>query len=176
VTETRLNFSIRPILDADLDAVLELYRQSEDFLALGPAAHASPEMVAGDRALSQQQGGVFCGIYKCDLLSQAGPGTINRTLIFLMGILDYAPDYGGEPGVTFIELLMIAPAYRRQGLGAAMVSWLLAETHAHTLRAAVQVNNPLAIRFWQRLGFRITGPAEPQTDGTTTYPIQWTAA
>ena len=52
-----MNFTIRPIEDADLPAVLEVYRQSQDFLALGPAAAASPEMVEADRALSRQEGG-----------------------------------------------------------------------------------------------------------------------
>ncbi len=54
---------IRPIVEPDLPAVLEVYRQSEDFLALGPDPHASPEMVAKDRELSRQEGGVFCGIF-----------------------------------------------------------------------------------------------------------------
>jgi len=56
-------FSIRPIQDSELDAVLEVYRQCEDFLALGPVAQASPQMVAADIALSRGQGGLFCGIY-----------------------------------------------------------------------------------------------------------------
>src|SRR5512143_3408157 len=54
---------IRPIVDSDLPALLEVYRQCEDFLALGPDPHASPEMVEKDRALSRQEGGIYCGIF-----------------------------------------------------------------------------------------------------------------
>ena len=89
----------------------------------------------------------------------------------LAGILDYAPE---PDGGVFIELLMLAPACRGRGLGEAVMDWLQGETRASVLRAAVQVNNPEAIRFWQRIGFRITGPAALQNDGTTTYPLERT--
>ena len=55
---------IRLIIDPDLPAVLEAYRQSEDFLALGPNPYASPEMIAADRELSREQGGEYCGLFK----------------------------------------------------------------------------------------------------------------
>ncbi len=151
---------IRPITDSDLPAVLEVYRQSEDFLALGPDPHASPEMVARDRGLSRREGGLYCGIF----------------LDELVGILDYTPNYKGDPGAAFIELLMIAAPYRGRGLGEQAVRWLgstfSGEAGQVRLYAAVQTNNPAAIRFWQRLGFRITGPAALQPDGTVTYPIR----
>jgi len=156
-----MNFSIRPIEDADLPAVLEVYRQSEDFLALGPVAAASLEMVKADRALSRREGGRYCGIF-CP-----APGGPDR----LAGILDYTL---GRPGILFIELLMLARAERGQGLGAAVVEWLLAQYggQVSALQAGVQVNNPGAVRFWQRMGFRITGPAEPQADGTVAFPLE----
>jgi ribosomal protein S18 acetylase RimI-like enzyme len=40
------------------------------------------------------------------------------------------------------------------------------------LRAGVQVNNPGAIRFWQRMGFAITSAAELLPDGTTCYRLE----
>ena len=94
----------------------------------------------------------------------------------LAGILDFVPNYNGDPGAAFIELLMLAGPYRGRGLGKAAVEWLLSafsgETGQKRLYAAVQTNNPGAICFWQRLGFRITGPAALQADGTETYPIE----
>ena len=41
-------FSLRPVTPTDLDAVLEVYRLCEDFLALGPVATASMEMLQKD--------------------------------------------------------------------------------------------------------------------------------
>ena len=157
-------FSIRPIEDSDLPAVLEVYRHSEDFLALGPAAAASLQMIAADRALSRQEGGLYCGIF---YPQENKPDR-------LAGILDYTLQLPGQPGILFIELLMLARAERGRGLGAAVVEWLLAQYggQVSALQAGVQVNNPGAVRFWQRMGFRITGPAEPQADGTVAFPLE----
>ena len=77
------SFEIHPITQDDLDAVLEMYRQCEDFLALGPVSVASMEMVWQDIELSKAEGGVFCGIY-----------TENEKMI---GIIDYVPsNYRGD--------------------------------------------------------------------------------
>ena len=171
---------IRPITDSDLPAVLEVYRQSEDFLALGPNPHASMEMIAGDRELSRAEGGEYCGLFTED-------GT-------LMGIFDFVRSgFGGEPGCAYIELLMIAAPYRGRGLGEEALRWLESELKdgdphpqpfsltrekgedkpkISILRAGVQVNNPGAIRFWLRMGFTITSGAEPQADGTVCYRLE----
>ncbi len=153
---------IRPISDADLPALLEVYRQSEDFLALGPVPQASPEMIAADRELSRGQGGEFCGLFNEE-------GT-------LMGVLDFIRSgYEGNPAHAYLELLMIGAPYRSLGLGTAAFTWLEDELRrtpgCQVLNAGVQVNNLGAVRFWQRMGFRITGPAETLADGTTCYGL-----
>jgi hypothetical protein len=53
-------YSIRPVVQSEpeLRRVLAVYQQCEDFLALGPVATASLEMVKADLALSQQEGGL----------------------------------------------------------------------------------------------------------------------
>ncbi|HEX7597136.1 MAG TPA: GNAT family N-acetyltransferase [Polyangia bacterium] len=163
------SFVIRPIDDSDLPAVLEVYRQSEDFLALGPVATASPEMVAADRALSRQAGGLYCGIFCPPGGEPAGSPAA------LAGILDYTLQVPGQPGALYIELLMMARPYRGRGLGTAVVDWLLAQygRQVRCLQAGVQANNPGAIRFWQRMGFRITGPARLQPDTTVAFPLEY---
>jgi L-amino acid N-acyltransferase YncA len=153
---------IRAITDADLTAVLDVYRQCEDFLALGPNPTASLEMIAADRALSSSQNGEYCG-----MVAQDGA---------LLGIFDFIrAGFNGRPNCAFIELLMIAAPARGLGLGAQALAWLekeLLQAGVHSLCAAVQVNNLGAIRFWQNQGFLLVGPAEPQTDGTITYPLE----
>ena len=105
------DLAIRPIGDADLDAVLEVYRQCEDFLALGPVPHASLEMVRADIELSERQGGVFCGIYD-------GQGTMT-------GVVDIVRrGWEGNARHAFLSLLMIAAPYRGQGVGRAVVEWV----------------------------------------------------
>ncbi len=101
---------------------------------------------------------------------------LSGSITELVGILDYAPGYNGDPGAAFIELLMIAAPYRGRGLGEQAVRWLVSALSGKVgqlkLYAAVQVNNPAAVRFWQRMGFHITGPAAVQPDTTITYPME----
>ncbi len=156
-------FQTRPLREANLPELMALYRQCEDFLALGPRPHASEEMVRADLALTRAEGGEFCGIY-----TGQPPA--------LAGVLDVIPsNYQGEPEVAFLELLMIGAPYRNLGLGGAVVAALeeaLREAGVRVLRAGVQVNNPGAIRFWQRMGFEITGPPRDFEDGTTAMPLE----
>lgn len=155
-------FEIRPIQQGDLDAVLEVYRQCEDFLALGPVATASMEMVLKDLELSENEGGTFCGIYASD-------GT-------MMGIVDYVPrNFEGEPQTAFLSLLMIAAPFRGQGLGAAIVAAvekeIVKDTRITAIRSGVQVNNPQAIRFWQSRGYRIISGPQLMPDQTTVFGL-----
>ena len=54
---------LRPVTREDASKILEVYRQCEDFLALGPVAHASLGMVMKDLEESRSEGGIFRGIY-----------------------------------------------------------------------------------------------------------------
>ncbi len=154
---------IRPISSDDLYAVLNVYRQCEDFLALGPLPAASMEMVLKDLQLSREQGGVFCGIYK-----KGGE---------MIGVVDYIPNhYQGDPSRAFLELLMIAAPFRERGIGQAIVDAVEREIRkdaaVRTILSAVQVNNPQAIRFWQRNGYHIVSGPERMPDQTTVYALR----
>jgi ribosomal protein S18 acetylase RimI-like enzyme len=156
-------FSIRPVTPVDLEAVLEVYRQCEDFLALGPVATASMDMVTKDIELSQVEGGIFCGIY-----SPTGK---------MIGVLDYVPEnFENEPRHAFISLLMIAQPSRSMGLGKAVVEAVEQEIRKRpqvkTILSGVQVNNPQAIQFWQRNGYRIVSKPILHPDQTTAYDLR----
>ncbi len=155
--------SIKPLTEADLDAALAIYRQCEDFLALGPQPTASAEMVRSDLDHSRAAGGRFCAIRD-----------VTGTMV---GVVDFIPaGFEGDPRCAFISLLMIAAPFRSRGIGRCVVS----EVEAHilrnpkisTIRSAVQTNNPAALRFWQRCGYRIAGNPQRQPDQTTTVPLQ----
>lgn len=153
---------IRPIADGDLAAILEVYRQCEDFLALGPQPSATPDMVRQDVAASQAAGGVFCAVYDED--GEA------------IGVVDYARNAGGNPAHAYLSLLMIAAPHRGRGLGRQVVAWVEREIERNpgvtAILSAVQVNNPAAIRFWTGQGYRIAGGPELQPDGTTVYALR----
>jgi ribosomal protein S18 acetylase RimI-like enzyme len=157
-----LSFSIRPIEENQLAQVLDVYRQCEDFLALGPQPHASLDMILSDMRLSQEEGCTYCGIFN----PQAE----------MMGIFDYnCSGFEGQASQAFISLLMIARPFRNQGLGDGVMRWFEIELDKHSsvrrILSGVQVNNPAAVRFWIRQGFRIASAAQLLQDGTTCYQL-----
>jgi len=157
------SLEIRPIGHDDLDAVLDVYRQCEDFLALGPVPTASMEMVLKDVEISQNDGGIFCGIFAPD-------GK-------MIGIIDYVPrNYKGDPHISFLELLMIAAPFRNQGIGTAVVEAIEKEIRkdakVSTILSGVQVNNPQAVQFWQRNGYRIVSEPKLYPDQTTAVDLR----
>ena len=82
----------------------------------------------------------------------------------MIGILDYVPRYyQGDPHNAYLSLLMLAAPFRNQGIGKAVVKAFEDEVRkderVKSILAGVQVNNPKAVRFWQRQGYRIvSGP------------------
>lgn len=156
-------FTIRLVTDQDVPALLEVYRQCEDFLALGPVSTASIDMVRKDLVSSRAEGGLFCGIY--DLSDN------------LIGVVDVIPhDFDGIPHHAFLALLMLIPAYRRRGFGqeiTALVEEVIWENPQITaILSGVQANNPAAVRFWQRNGYRIVGGPELLPDQTTVFHLR----
>lgn len=157
------DLEIHPVSQGELDAVLKVYQQCEDFLALGPVATASMEMVHADLEISKKAGGIFCGIYQVD-------GE-------MIGVIDYVPNgYEGDPSQAYLELLMIAAPFRKQGIGKAVVEAIEGEIRKNpmvrTIVSGVQVNNPQAIQFWQRNGYRITSGPKEYPDQTRGYDLQ----
>ncbi len=163
--EYNQDFIIRPIdgSEADLMAVLEVYRQCEDFLALGPVATASLEMVQSDLKLSKEGGAVF------HVICSKKTGEV-------WGIVDFTlAGFEGDAHLASLGLLMIAAPHRGKGLGAAVVraveQAIREDGRARAIDSGVQVNNPQAIRFWQRMGYQIISGATPMPDGTVCYRL-----
>jgi ribosomal protein S18 acetylase RimI-like enzyme len=157
------SLEIRPIVQYKLDAVLDLYKRCEDFLALGPVATASMEMVLKDIEISKAEGGIFCGIY-----GEGGE---------MIGVVDYVPDhYEGDEHAAYLSLLMIDSSFRNRGVGKAIVEAVENEVRKNpsitVILAGVQVNNPGAIQFWQRRGYAIVSGAKLMPDQTTVYDLR----
>jgi ribosomal protein S18 acetylase RimI-like enzyme len=157
---------VRTVSEAELEQVLEVYRQCEDFLALCPQPKASMEMVLADLQHSRGEGGVFYGIFQCD------EGQPER----MVGVLDVVWEgYQGKTGEAYLALLMIAAPYRSKGIGASLFRWVEEEVQkrgeGRAILAGVQVNNPAAIRFWTRMGFAIISGPE-LFEGTLVYGLK----
>jgi ribosomal protein S18 acetylase RimI-like enzyme len=154
---------IREILPEDLDAVLSVYQECEDFLALGPVATASLEMVLKDVEISREEGGFYCGIFTAE-------GRI-------VGVVDFVPgNYKGDPQLAYLSLLMIARSYRSRGIGEVVVEAVENEIkkipQVKTILAGVQVNNPQAVRFWKKYGYQIISGPTLMPDQTTVFGLR----
>lgn len=152
--------SIRPVDTAALDQVLDVYRECEDFLALGPEPKASAKMVLRDMLLSSKQGGVFCGAF-----DDAGR---------MLAVVDYLHSgHGGSPEAAFVSLLMVRQSQRGKGIGRAILRQvediMLQDAAIRQIFTAVQENNPAALRFWNRMGYSTVSGPHAQPDGTTVF-------
>jgi ribosomal protein S18 acetylase RimI-like enzyme len=153
---------IKIITPDDIDTVLEVYRECEDFLALGPESNASLQMALKDMETARLEGGGFRGIF------------IDGRMV---GVVSYIPgNFEGIPENASLFLLMIIPACRERRIGTRIVAMvekeILSDSHITTILSAVQVNNPRALQFWQRNGYRITGGPELMPDKTTVFRLR----
>jgi len=156
-------YQVRNVTGDDAEAILEVYRQCEDFLALGTEPTASMSMVFNDIEASQREGRDFRGIY--------------NSSDEMVGIIDFMTcNYDGNPHVALISLLMIALPFRRQGTGTKIIELLERDLKKHyniiTIISAVQVNNLSAQRFWQKNGYRIVSGPVLQADKTTVFQLR----
>jgi ribosomal protein S18 acetylase RimI-like enzyme len=155
-------YVIKPLTPPEYPAVVEAYRQCEDFLMLGPVHQASMDMVLKDIQEADVEGGLYRGIFS------------GKELI---GVVSYVPSHFEFKTVdAFILLLMLAAGHRGKGIGSTIVDMVEKEicTHARirSIRCGVQVNNPLAIRFWEKKGYQIFSGPTQQPDKTTVYLLR----
>lgn len=152
--------AVRLRSDADAEAILAIYRQSEDFLSLGPVAKASMEMVIADIQHSGEAGGLFCVIE--DALG-------NR-----VGVLDFVPEYSTR--TALLSLLMISREHRHRGYGTAVVaaleSYLVTNYQTDWIESGVQTNNGPGIRFWTNRGFAVGHTPRVIGDGTVAFEMR----
>jgi ribosomal protein S18 acetylase RimI-like enzyme len=163
MTELSQKFTLHSVGEENINAILKVYQECEDFLSLGPVANASKTMVLADLEISRQAGGLFRGIFQAD-------GT-------MVGIIDVLlSGFEGNLEHAFLELLMIGAPYRGQGIGEWVVGTVEKEIrqmpHVKAILTGVQVNNPSAIHFWQHMGYQIVSQAHTLPDTTTVYDLK----
>ena len=89
----------------DEAALLMVYEQCADYLALQTPEPPSGAMVQSDVATTAKNGGVFAGIFR-------------RESNDLIGVISFVPqNFRGQRDYAFVLNLMIAAAYRRHGYG-----------------------------------------------------------
>jgi ribosomal protein S18 acetylase RimI-like enzyme len=155
-------FTIKDVGKSEINAILQVYKQCEDFLSLGPIPYASERMVLDDLELSKKEGGIFCGIF------------IDAEMV---GIVDFVLDnFDGNLNNAFILLLMISSCHRGKGIGRDVVKAveeeILKNQSIETILSGVQVNNKSAINFWEKMGYRIVSGPELMPDTTIVFRLK----
>lgn len=157
------SIKIAGITEEELSQALAVYRQCEDFLALGPEPKASEKMVRADFEHSKQENGLYCGVFD-----------VKENIV---GIVDFIPhSFGGSSENAFITLVMIAEPYRNKGLGTKIVEaverYIANYPKNRAILSAVQTNNGKAVKFWTTMGYRIVGEPETRPDNTVVYNLR----
>jgi GNAT superfamily N-acetyltransferase len=71
---------------------------------------------------------------------------------------------------------MIAASFRNQGIGKAVVkaveNEIRKDPQVTTILSGVQENNPLAVQFWHKNGYRIVSGPELLPDETTVFCLR----
>jgi ribosomal protein S18 acetylase RimI-like enzyme len=155
-------FSIRNVDENDIDSILGIYKQCEDFLSLGPVPCASRQMILDDFKISEEEGGTFCGIFIKDEI---------------VGVIDFVlNNFEGNPNNAYLSLLMISKYHRRKGIGRDVVraveKEILKNNFIKSILAGVQTNNKPAIAFWERMGYKIVSGPELLPDTTIAYRLR----
>jgi diamine N-acetyltransferase len=158
-----MTLTIRPARRDEAGLVLTLVRELADYERLLHTVDATEEMIGG--ALFGEQPRVFCDIAEWDG-APAG---------FALWFLNFST-FRGRHGL-YLEDLYVRPAYRRNGIGRALLAHLarrcIAEEFGLLEWAVLDWNAP-AIEFYQSIGgaltdqwkiFRLTGEALARAAG-----------
>lgn len=78
----------------------------------------------------------------------------------MIGLVDFRLQWPRE-NTAYIGMIMVVEALQRQGIGTQawrlLSDWLASRTEMDTARLGVEQTNPGALKFFERLGFELTG-------------------
>ncbi len=159
----RSNFTAKQLVIEDAELLQELCEQCADFSQLVEGTSPSPggahEIFRGlPRGKNARDKFVF-GFY----------GPDNRLLAVIESI------YGYPDGQTWwIGLMMVAPAYRGQGLGKvfyrAFEQWVAAQ-NIFRISLGVIEENTSGLEFWKAMGFEVIDKTEPRQFGNKVHAV-----
>ena len=81
----------------------------------------------------------------------------------LVGVLDFRLHWPAD-GVAYVGMLMVAEPYQRRGIGRQawelLRPWLANTAHIAKVRLGVEQFNHTGLKFWESLGFALTGESD----------------
>ncbi len=156
--------SLFPLSPADhADALQAVYRATPHYWQLyhlpgSPAGQAQRDLAAA----AETPGRSLMGIAR--RVTDADPAAG----IEMVGVVDFRLHWP-ESAVVYLGLVMVAEPAQRQGIATAawrlLAPWLAQAAGMTTARAGVEQFNPDALRFFQHVGFTLTGKSDRVQSG-----------
>jgi predicted GNAT family acetyltransferase len=81
-----------------------------------------------------------------------GRESLHQDLLVAVGGLNRDP-FLDNPSIGRIRRVYVRPAWRKQGLGTAIIGWLLNHARRHYKCVRLRAENPAAARLYEKLGF-----------------------
>lgn len=86
----------------------------------------------------------------------------------LVGVIDFRLHWPDD-GVVYLGMFLVAEPFQRQGIGTAawmvLEPWLVNEAKMQVARLGVEQFNPTALKFFESLGFQLTGDSQRVRSG-----------
>lgn len=145
---------------AALQRVYELTPSFWDLYGLLSAPEGQSERDL--KAIDEESGRYAMGIL---LPNQPGNADAGAQLV---GLIDFRLHWP-EPGVCYVGMVMVAEPFQRQGIGReawlTLEPWLANEAKMRSVRLAVEQFNPDALKFFEAIGFALTGQSQRVRSG-----------
>lgn len=152
-------------LDAELHAAAlqAVYAATPGYWAMyglggPPEAQAANDLAAGNSTPGRYLLGILRRIDAAD--PDAGAE--------LIGLLDFRLDWP-ELGTAYVGMMMVAEPYQHAGVATQAWSllspWLAATAQMRKARTGVEQFNVPALKFWQQMGFHLTGESDRVRSG-----------
>lgn len=122
-------------------------------LAQAPAGQAARDLAA----MASEPGRAGLGIL---LANEPGNPDAGAQLVGLLDFRMHWPD----PNCAYIGIVLVAEPFQRQGIGTAawhlLADWLGTDADIQTVKLGVEQFNPGGLKFFESLGFALTGQAQ----------------
>lgn len=152
-------------LDPDLhtEALQQVYALTPGYWEMyhlpgAPAGQAGRDLAA----VQEEAGRTALGIL---LPNRPGDPSAGAQLI---GLLDFRIHWP-EQGTVYVGMVLVAEPFQRQGIATAawalLEEWLATQAGVSLARLTVEQFNPGSLRFFQQLGFELTGEAHRTKSG-----------
>jgi hypothetical protein len=144
-------------------ALQQVYRALPGYWQMYHLPAAPAEQAARDLAAAvETPGRTLLGIVRRVNVGDPQAG------VELVGLMDFRLHWP-DPRVVYVGMVMVAEPYQRQGIGSQawrlLAPWLAQAAQMQTARVGVEQFNPGALRFFQALGFTLTGNSRRMQSG-----------